>query len=274
MWVAEARFQLSSLTILFNRQWWRSTLLVLAAMVVMVRLGFWQLARLEERRAFNAEVTARLEQAPLTLTGETVIDAERVAELKYRSAKVRGEYDHTQEIVLKNQNWRGHPGLHLITPLVIAGSDRAMLIDRGWIPYEAAAPENWGKYAEPGVVEVTGMVHLTQATPGAETSPPQDWQKAWFRVDIDRLQKQISYPLLPIYLQQAPGPGQVAERMPYRAEEQIVLSEGSHLSYAIQWFSFTLIAGVGYIHFVRKNTAKGSENDRRPLTADRRNNLP
>ena len=48
-----------SLMRLFSRRWIFATILVLIAMGVMVRLGIWQLNRLEQRRAFNERVLAQ-----------------------------------------------------------------------------------------------------------------------------------------------------------------------------------------------------------------------
>ena len=42
----------------FNRQWWWTTLLVLLGIALLLRLGFWQLDRLAQRRAYNADIIA------------------------------------------------------------------------------------------------------------------------------------------------------------------------------------------------------------------------
>ena len=56
----------------FTRRWIFATLLVIAAIGVMVRLGFWQLERLAERRAFNTRATAQIAQPPLELSGKAL----------------------------------------------------------------------------------------------------------------------------------------------------------------------------------------------------------
>ena len=67
---------------------------------------------------------------------------------------------------------------------------------------------------------------------------------AWFRVDLPRIQEQTPYPLLPVYVEQAPEPGRSGPPWP---QDPIALSEGSHLSYALQWFAFATILLVGYV---------------------------
>jgi surfeit locus 1 family protein len=232
---------------LFNKRYRRTTLLVILACGVMIRLGFWQLDRLAQRQAFNAEVRQKLDAPPLSLTGETPDNPET---LKFRSATVRGNFDHAQEVALLGQSWQGRPGVHLITPLVIEGSQQAVLVDRGWIPMEASDPEAWSDFATTDPVEITGAIQLSQPRPNAP--PWQEPEVRIFRVDIDRLQHQISYPLLPLFVVQAPEPGQTG--LPYRSKPDINLGNGPHLSYAIQWFAFTLILVIGYMGFVRQRT--------------------
>ncbi len=236
------------LRLFFNRRWWWTTLLVMVVCGVMIRLGVWQMDRLAQRRAFNAEITLRLQAPPLTL-GASPQNLEDPASLKYRSVIVRGEFDYSQEIALVNQNWQGQPGVHLVTPLIIEGSEQAVLVDRGWIPDADAAPENWPlrEYAEPRPVEVRGTVWLADsklATMGDGAAS----DRTWFWVDVDGIQAQVSYPLLPFYVQQSPQPGRAA--LPYRIEPDAQLSEGRHLEYVITWFSLAAVLSGGYVRYV------------------------
>jgi surfeit locus 1 family protein len=170
--------------------------------------------------------------------------------LRYRSATVRGVFDHSQEVALQGQNWQGQPGVNLITPLVIKGSQQAVLVDRGWVPTEAAESNQWARFATTGPIEFTGLIKLSQ--PRLNAPPLTEPERAIFRVDIERLQRQIPYDLLPFFIVQAPTPGQTG--LPYRTNTDIQLSNGPHLGYALQWFSFTLILGVGYIRYLHQNT--------------------
>lgn len=222
-----------------HRQVLVTTVLVVVAMGVMIRLGVWQLDRLAQRRAFNANATSRLQAPPLTdLPGAS----RDLAGLHYRAIVLRGRYDFTQQVALNNQEWQAQPGVHLITPLVLADSPQAVLVDRGWIPYAESAPANWEKFAEPGVVEVRGRILSTQTSPLA-VAPVSGRQDTWFRVDVAGLQNQVSHPLLPVYVQALPDP--TWKNLPYRRDVNLDLSEGPHLGYAITWFSFAAILGIG-----------------------------
>jgi len=236
---------------LFSRRWWWATLFILLLMGVMIRLGFWQLDRLAQRRAANAELLQALESDPLVLTGDFASDGE-LTPLLNRRVTATGQYDFSQQLALKVQNWQGRAGIHLIAPLVL-DEETAVLVDRGWIPDADAAPESWAAYDETGPITIDGYAALSQTLSRTAVPPPATPQQEWFRVDIAAIQPQMPYRLLSIYILQSPTDDN--SELPYRAEPEIDLSEGPHLSYAIQWFLFTLIAGVGYIYFVRKNSA-------------------
>jgi surfeit locus 1 family protein len=258
------------LTRLFSRQWWLTTLLVIVAAGVMIRLGFWQLDRLESRRAFNARVQAQIEKPPLDLTA-AAIQSDSLAGLEgmeYRQVEVVGEYDHSTEVALRNQAFNNLIGVRLITPLRIVGSVQSVLVDRGWIPLEDFASGDWSQYSEPGKVEVRGVIRASQTRPEIGwrkdilPRPGEPPLKAWNMVNVSGIAWQVPYPLLPIYIQQAPDPTWTT--LPHRSQPKLELSEGSHLGYAIQWFLFAAILGAGYPFYVRREEATGTaRTDRR-----------
>lgn len=263
---------------LFSRRWILTTLLVIAAMGVMVRLGFWQLDRLEKRRAFNSRVEAQLSQPELTIANDILTNSELIQQLpamEYRSARVEGEYDHNSQIALRSQYHNNQYGVHLITPLKIAGSDQFILVNRGWIPIQDWESGNLSQYDQPGLVEVQGMIRpsMDKADFGSRSDPiPKAGQqplKAWNFVNIPAISKQTPYSLLPIYIQQAPDTA--VTEPPYPSLPEIEISEGSHMSYAIQWFTFAAILGFGYPFFIRKQDQRVSEKQNREVIQDIQN---
>jgi surfeit locus 1 family protein len=128
-----------------------------------------------------------------------------------------------------------------------------ILVDRGWLPDEVSAPENWSRFDVPGEVTVTGFVQRSQTLPNEATAQaaPTQLQRGWYRVDTQAIQAQLPYQLLPVFIVAAPEDG-ADTQLPYRYQPQIDLSDGPHLGYAIQWYTFALIAGVIYVVIVRK----------------------
>jgi surfeit locus 1 family protein len=98
---------------------------------------------------------------------------------------------------------------------------------------------------------VIGLIQETQLLPnGNAPTPPASPQVEWFQLNIDAIQPQMPYQLLPVFILQLPEEDRTLNDLPLR-EEPLVLNEGSHFGYAIQWFTFALILGVGYIFLIR-----------------------
>jgi len=233
---------------LFNRRWWWTTLLVIAGVIVLINLGLWQFDRLDQRRAFNQRVAERWQQEPYDITTAQV--PADLSELEYRRVQVEGEFDYSEQIVLTNQTRNGGPGVVLVTPLVL-DDNRAVLVARGWLPYQESEPENWPKYEEPPGEPVIGLIQESQLLPnGSAPTPPESPQTEWFRINIDAIQPQMPYELMPFFVLQLPEADRSYNKLPLR-EEPIQLDEGSHFSYAMQWFMFAVILGVGYLFFVQ-----------------------
>jgi surfeit locus 1 family protein len=257
---------------MLSRRWILATLLVIAAMGVMIRLGIWQLDRLEQRRLFNARVLAQTSQPPLLLEREAV--QADLGSMEYRQVEVTGEYDHAGQIALRNQYWGNQWGVHLVTPLRIADSQAVILVDRGWIPADDFERGDWSAYDEPGLVQVSGVIRAAQSKAdfGSRSDPtPAPGApaiKAWNFVNVEAIQAQTPYPLLGAYIQQAPDPAWTG--LPYRSQPDIEISEGPHLGYAVQWFSFAAVLGLGYPFFIRRQEKRGAEPSHfheSPLTA-------
>lgn len=230
---------------LFRRRWILTTLLVVAAALVMVRLGLWQLDRLAGKRAYIAQAQAALAAAPLAITGsETELKAEAY---RNRPATASGEYDFEHEVLLKNKFYGNQPGYNLLTPFRIAGSQRAILVDRGWIPLDAAA--DLTSLRETGEQTIAGRIEPEDTRPRqAEATPIR--QSEWYRVDIAGIQAQTPYELLPFYL--ALTATEEHEGLPNRNPPEIILDEGPHLGYAFQWFLFALVVPIVYALQVRR----------------------
>lgn len=232
---------------LFNRQWWWVTLLVIGGLALFIRLGLWQLDRLAQRQAQNQITRQQLAAPPLHLNQSPLPDPTTLID---RQVSVEGTYDFSQQVVLKLQNWQGRPGFHLLTPLRITGRDETILVDRGWLP---DSETNLSQFDQAGPLTITGFLQATQTSTRVQVTPAGP-QQEWFRIDVEAIQAQLPYEILPVYLQQSPPAGTTTTQLPYRADPEFDLSNGPHLSYALQWFSFSLMLGVGYIVYVWRQT--------------------
>jgi surfeit locus 1 family protein len=229
----------------------RNGLGLLAALLVAalcVRLGFWQLARLEAKRAANRELRAAqaapvldLEPVPRTPAALT-LDS-----LLHRRARVGGRYDFSRQILLRGRAHDGVPGVQVVTPLRLAGRDDAVLVRRGWLPAPDATTARPRDYPEPETALVVGVAEpLPALRPGERvfrlSGSGEDLLLSARELALDSLRAWFPYPLLSFALRQLPDSGLSAR--PLRLPPS-PLAEGMHLSYAVQWFSFAGIIAVG-----------------------------
>jgi cytochrome oxidase assembly protein ShyY1 len=223
-------------------------------MVTMVNLGFWQLRRLDERRAANREVSNRTSAAVVS-TADLPADPHAA---QWRRVTVAGTWDRAGQVLIRNRSLDGQPGLHVVTPL----SDRAghaVLVNRGFIPL---ADEAHPPAPATGRVTIVGRVRVTQERGSLGPRDPATGTLATLnRVDVARIQQQSAVTLAPFYLElstENPASANAPVPLPLPA-----LDEGPHLSYAIQWFIFTACAAAGWVLVVRKSAGKVGH-DRRP----------
>jgi surfeit locus 1 family protein len=213
-----------------------------AAAVLFMRLGLWQLDRLHERQARNANIERQQRGAPLRLADL----ARDTARAHYRAASVEGRYDYEQELVLSPRTRRGSPGVELLTPVRVAGSDTAVLVNRGWVYSPDGASVNQTRWREGETARLKGYVELITAdTSLAISSHPRVVR----HVSRAELTAKIPYPVASFYLVAV---GDTTDLAHPARRDLPVLDDGPHLGYALQWFSFALIAIAGAGIVVRR----------------------
>lgn len=239
---------------LWRPAWVLSHLLVLALVVAMVNLGLWQLRRLDEKRDRNAQIEENSALDPLGL-GEAaaLVGTDGAAALRDRQVALAGSWDPGGEVAIRSRTLDGAPGRWVATPFRPGGGGPAVLVVRGWIPqsiddtqppFEEVAPAA-------GPVTILGSLQPTQERGNfGSVDPDEGVLGELSRVDVDRFGAQYPLPVVPFWLQ-------LVEQSPPAAEPPTILpppdlDEGPHLSYAVQWGIFTLIALVGYPLVLRR----------------------
>jgi len=243
---------------MFTRKWWLATLLVLLGTALCVRLGIWQLDRLQQRRAFNAQFESARTLSVLDLNKD---GADSINSMEWRPVRVSGEYDFENQVALRNQYNGNQYGYHLLTPLLFDG--KAVLVDRGWIPADGnSAPADWRKYDETGTVTVKGQIRFGQTKPafgGVADTLPADGSRleVWNNANVEEIVQQLPYPASTVYIQPDADATDTVPPIPY--QPVIDLTEGPHLGYALQWFTFATILFVGYPFYLRKQEKTHNE---------------
>jgi surfeit locus 1 family protein len=235
----------------------RALAFVIFAIVVSagcVRLGFWQLHRLSERRAQNAMLLDRMSSPPRPVR-DVVRDS---AAAGFRRATAEGTYDFENEFALAARTRQGSPGVNFVTPLRLAGTDSVVLVNRGWVYAPDAMTADFSRWTEPSAARVSGYLVAIEATARGRVSAATN-RRVVRHLSMDSLSRRLPYPILPFILVATDTPSIAAAAAssasgaaatPARLARP-TLDEGPHLGYAFQWFAFAFIGLVGSVVAVR-----------------------
>ena len=223
------------------------TIIVLVVALVCVRLGFWQLSRLRQRQARNAALEQRTRATPIPFSQITDTSG-----ITFTRVLVEGTYDHDHTIVLANRSLRGVPGVYVLTPVRSPSGNSAVIVNRGWSPAADGATINLDSLRSPATIRLEGIALPFPGYPN-RTAAADSFRPLHFQIDPESVQRELGYRILPILVQALPDgspPGFPARLRPPPADN------GPHLGYAIQWFSFAIIAIGGWLALVMKRADK------------------
>ena len=206
---------------------------VLAVATTAVGLGRWQLRRLRERRASNAVLLAARERSPLELTTAGAPDAPIDSG---RRVVARGSFEPRDEIVLRGRVQNDGPGLQVVTPFAL-DSGSVVWVVRGFVASpDAVTPPDTIPAPVPGRVTITGIALALPVTDDSGAPLRHNGRTTWKRLDRGALGR-LRAGTLPVYLLLAGDSSGAGRLATVPAPE---LTDGPHLSYALQWFGIAL----------------------------------
>lgn len=214
---------------------------MLAGVALTIALGFWQLGRAQYKQALQGRIDDFARRPPVVMGAQPVA----ADELLLRHVEVRGRFDPRHAVFIDNRVHKGRPGLHVVMPLRLAGSDRHVLVNRGWI---AAGSE---RTRVPAVTTPAQDVTVrgTAVPPSErylELSSKVAEGNIWQNLVLERYRQATRIDVLPVIIQQAeligaPDDGLVRDWPP------VDLKRNTHLAYAVQWFALALVIFVYYV---------------------------
>lgn len=236
------------------------TLAALLVVLASASLGAWQLMRADEKRALQAQREAARTDPPIALdaglSDPKTLDGRRV--------RVLGHYLAERTVFIDNRTLRGVAGFHVAAPLVVEGSERAVLVLRGWVASDPHQRTRLPDVATPtGLVAVEGVAQATieqSLELGAAGEPGAD--RIWQNLDYARFERWSGVKLVPLLIRESaagtaqPVAGTAAPAASARADDGLVREwpiggpdVSRHLGYAVQWFALALLAASAWIYY-------------------------
>ncbi len=230
---------------LLSRRWIGFAIFVVLLAALCIRLGFWQIHRLEHRLDNNKVVTTHFRAAPIDLSAALKPGQKVDDKSEWTRVTATGTYDVAHEVTVKFSTRDGAPGVDVVTPLVLADGD-AVLVDRGWMATRNTVKEPRVPLPPAGQVSVTGWLRQNNGAHGDAIRPTNGQIRA---ISSTALGRTTPYSLTDGYLNlrtQTPK-----SSTPLAAEPKPELGQGPHFFYALQWWFFAGLAIVGYFWFAR-----------------------
>jgi surfeit locus 1 family protein len=216
------------------------TLAALCALAATLYLAAWQQGRAAEKRALQAAYDQRSAMPPLALSGADVARMDPQS-ARFRRAAVSGEWLESGQIFVDNKFEQNAVGYHVLTPLRIAGTQRYVLVNRGWVSRGANYPLPPKVAVESGEVNVRGTIIVPTSKfleLGQETVSGNVWQN----VTIERFRAVTKLDVLPVVLLASPAGAGLRV-----VTEQPDAGVAKHVEYMLTWYSLALTIGVLWI---------------------------
>ena len=227
---------------LFTPRWILLHTGVLFLTALMVFLGFWQLDRLEQKRERNAAIEANFGRAIETATQDM-----GTKENEWRRVELRGRYVTEHEIKIINRSQDGVAGDNIAVPFETE-MHGTFLVNRGFVPLAREAA-----YTPVDTMSLVGYVRLTQTRGPLGAVDSGDFAVREFqRFDLPRIRASMGIEMNTQFfvqlIKESPSPNPVFP-VPVPLPD---LDEGSHFSYALQWFFFSSVAFAAWVVVIRR----------------------
>jgi len=209
----------------------------------MINLGFWQLNRLSDKRDLNASITAQTERPPADLTKDKFDSLG----MQWSQVVLEGSYSNEEAVTIINRSQDGAAGYNSVFPFVTTNG-QVVLVNRGFVPLAMPNPS-----APSGTLQILGYVREPQkrSAVGAIDSSSSD-NTEFQRFDLEVIAKATDAALLTNGYVQLIAENPASEAAWPSPVALPMLDEGTHFSYALQWFFFAATALTGWIYVVRK----------------------
>jgi protein SCO1 len=214
------------------------TIVSIILAVVMLRCSAWQWERYKEKKLLVETYKDNTISPALDFPFDDSREYE-YKDLLHQKVKVEGHYDFLHQIIISNRKHATGPGFWLITPLRLSGTQKHVLVSRGFIPFADRSKESWEKYNFEQKVSIEAVVQPT--VPARSFLTPRNpeigeenlWQDIWLYPDLEKIAKQFPYEIItPVFLQKLGGPPNGM----FPAESiSIQVPPSTHFGYTIEW---------------------------------------
>lgn len=236
-----------------SRRRWFVTVAALVGLVIAITLGQWQLDRAAQKIALQQALEQRAQLPPLSNEQLPKADEAAPEALMYRHAQLVGQWDQqaAHTVFLDNRPMDGRAGFFVLTPFQLKGRQESVLVQRGWVPRDAAQRERLPTLVLPqGDVRIEGQIARAPSR-AFELGTPVRSGPIRQNVELPAFQDETGVRLLPLVLLETASPQASSPDTNglLRHWPAPAVDVNKHYGYAFQWFALgALILGL-YVWF-------------------------
>jgi cytochrome oxidase assembly protein ShyY1 len=206
-----------------------------------ISLGNWQTRRAEEKDAIATLIQAQLQQAPKVLVQAADFDQLKA----FQKVKLRGQFVRDWPLYLDNRPLYGVAGFYVLMPFKIEGSDRYVLVARGWLQRNPVERTKIPPLlTDNGLIEIEGVVRdqldRTMQLGKSETLKPGSIVQ---QLPLDELSKLTGFSIFDKVLEQTSN----ASDSLVRDWPKPSAGADKHRAYAFQWYGLALMAAIFFV---------------------------
>ena len=212
------------------------SILILATMAFLASLGFWQLDRADQKRTIEASI-----QKANTGVVELIVNQNELLNKEYYEVRLQGSYISDKQFIYDNQIVDQASGYYVLTPFVLTGQSNAIMINRGFIPWNGRRDQLDDIAVDSAFREVKIQVSRPIKRIELKTSDISNQFPVLIQaIDFDVIEEISSTSFVDVIglLDPSSDDGFVRKWEPYTGSIE------KHIGYAIQWFLMALVLGI------------------------------
>ena len=222
-------------------------ILFVVTFLILLRLGFWQLDRADQKNEINQNYLER--QSSLEVFDETDINEENL----WGKFSIEGEFTTSPNLYLDNQTYKREAGYVIYSPF-LTRENKVILVNRGWHDLiedrnELPAVKKIIDTMISGILTKVPSHGIILNTENIENI--NDSSIRIQRIDVDEIKEalKIQYEIYPFVLTLEPP---IDENLKRHLILPVSNSEKNY-GYAFQWFAFALTLLIIFITLRKKN---------------------
>ncbi|MDB4026407.1 SURF1 family protein [Candidatus Thioglobus sp.] len=224
------------------------SILITATFAFLVSLGFWQLERADDKRSIEASI----KQAN-TGSVELIRKEEGLQSKEYYEVRLQGKYLSDKQFIYDNQIVDQVSGYYVLTPYALEGQSKAILINRGFIPWNGRRD----KLADIVIGQETREIKVQISKPIKRMELKPSEVGIQFPVLIQSIDLQdmadrakVDFSSVIGLLDASASNGFIRKWEPYTGSIE------KHIGYAVQWFLMALVLAIIGIRIAIKQRKK------------------